>query len=122
MLFGAAGEDGRDAGDAEFRGFFKGPLEVIELEDGEVEVERERGVGLEFFMQDEVDAFGRYTGDLCAVKEAGGDDVKDLANFSAEDACQMRGLIACECCGGGVAGFRQVEVGDPAASCHGSEV
>ena len=34
MLFGSAGEDGGDAGDAEFGGLFDGPLHVVELEDG----------------------------------------------------------------------------------------
>ena len=41
MLFGAAGEDGSDAGDAQFSGLFDGPLHVVELEDGEEEMERE---------------------------------------------------------------------------------
>lgn len=45
VLFGAAGEDGGDGGDAEFGGFFDGPLHVIELEDGEEEVEGEGCVG-----------------------------------------------------------------------------
>ncbi len=57
VLFGAAGDDGRDARDAEFGGLFDGPLHVIELEDGEEEVEGKGGVGLEFFMQEEVDLF-----------------------------------------------------------------
>jgi len=35
VLLGAAGEDGRDAGDAEFCGLLDGPLEAVELEDGE---------------------------------------------------------------------------------------
>ncbi len=35
MFFRAAGEDGRDPCYTELGGFFDGPLEVIELEDGE---------------------------------------------------------------------------------------
>ena len=58
MFFGASGEDGGDPGDAEFGGFFDAPLEVIELEDGEQQVEREGGVGLELFVEEEVDAGG----------------------------------------------------------------
>ena len=41
VLFRAAGEDRGDAGDAELGGLFDGPLEVVEFEDGEVEVEGE---------------------------------------------------------------------------------
>ncbi len=41
VLLGAAGEDGSDARDAEFGGFFDGPLEAIELEDGEQKVDGE---------------------------------------------------------------------------------
>ena len=41
VFFGAAGEDGGDAIDAKLGGFFDGPLEVIELEDGEQEVDGE---------------------------------------------------------------------------------
>ena len=59
VLFGAAGEDGRDAGDAEFGGFFDGPLEVIELEDGEQEMDGQGGVGFELFVEGEVDFVGR---------------------------------------------------------------
>ena len=45
MLFSATGEDRSDAGDAEFSGLFDGPLHVIELEDGEEEMEGKGGVG-----------------------------------------------------------------------------
>ena len=55
VFFGAAGEDGGDACDAELGGFFDGPLHVIELEDGEEEVEGEGGVGFEFFVEGEED-------------------------------------------------------------------
>ncbi len=52
VLFGAAGEDGGDAGDAEFGGLFDGPLHVVELEDGEEEMEGKGGVGLELFVEE----------------------------------------------------------------------
>ncbi len=55
VLFGAAGEDGGDAGDAEFGGLFDGPLHVVELEDGEEEMEGKGGVGGELFVEGEED-------------------------------------------------------------------
>ena len=55
VFFGSAGEDGGDLCYSEFGGFFDGPLDVIELEDGEEEVEREGGVGFEFFVEGEED-------------------------------------------------------------------
>src|ERR1019366_1704430 len=39
VFLGAAGEDGGDTGDAELGGLLDGPLEAIELEDGEQEVD-----------------------------------------------------------------------------------
>ena len=101
VLFGAAGEDGGDAGDAEFGGFFDGPLEVIELEDGEEEMEGQGGVGFEFFVEGEVDFVFGDAGDFGAVEEAAGDDVEDLAGLGAEDAGEVGGLVAGEG-GGGV--------------------
>jgi len=55
VLLGAAGEDGRDAGDAEFGGLLDGPLEAVELEDGEQKVDGEGGVGLQLFVEGEED-------------------------------------------------------------------
>jgi hypothetical protein len=106
MLFGAAGEDGRDAGDAEFGGLFDGPLEVVELEDGEEQMDGQGGVGFELFVEGEVDfASLGDGGDLGAVEEAVGDDVEDLAGLGAEDAGEVDGLLAGEGGVGGVAGW-----------------
>jgi hypothetical protein len=70
---------------------------VVELEDGEEEVERKGGVGFEFLVEDEVN-FGGFAaadaGDLSPVKEASGDDVVDLAGLGAEDAGEVYGLVA----------------------------
>ena len=60
VLLGAAGEDGRDAGDAEFGGFFDGPLEVVELEDGEQQMDGQCGVGFEFLVEGEADFRGLF--------------------------------------------------------------
>ena len=107
VLLGAAGEDGRDAGDAELGGLLDGPLEVIELEDGEQQMDGEGCVGFEFFVEGEGDFGVGYGGDLGAVEEAVGDDVEDLAGLGAEDAGEMRGLLAGEGGVGGVAGLRE---------------
>ncbi len=96
MFFGAAGEDGSDAGDAEFGGLLDGPLEVVELEDGEQQMEWEGGVGFEFFVKGEEDFVVGDAGDFGAVEEAVGDDVEDLAGFGAEDAGEVGGLVAGE--------------------------
>ena len=111
VLLGAAGENGGDAGDAEFGRLFDGPLEVIELEDGEKEMDWEGGVGLELFVKSEDDLRLGGAGDLGAVEEAIGDDVIDLAGLGAEDAGEVGGLIAGEGGGGGGPG-----IGDEAAS------
>ncbi len=116
VLFGAAGEDGGDAGDAELGGFFDGPLHVIELEDGEEEMEGEGGVGLEFFVEGEEDFCFGDARDFGAVEEAVGDDVVDLAGCGAEDAGEVSGLVSGEGGGGGGPG-----VGDEAATGHGFE-
>jgi hypothetical protein len=116
VLFGAAGEDGRDAGDAELGGFFDGPLEAIELEDGEEEMDGECRVGFQLFVEDEGDFGVGYGGDFGAVKEAIGDDVVDLAGLGAEDAAKVVGLLAGEGGVGGVAGLGGPGVGDPAAA------
>jgi hypothetical protein len=59
---------------------------VVELEDGEEEVEGKGGAGFELFVEGEVDLLLAYGGDLGAVEEAVGDDVVDLAGGGAEDA------------------------------------
>jgi hypothetical protein len=92
---------------------------VVELEDGEEEMEGKGGVGLELFVEGEVDTgfFAVEAGvdgdDFGAVKEAVGYDIEDLAGFGAEDAGEMNGLVASEGGGGGSGG-----VGDPAAASH----
>ena len=79
VFFGSAGEDRGDAGDAKFGGFFDGPLHVVELEDGEEEMEGKRCIGFEFFVEREEDAgvIGPaaeiYSGDFGAVEEPAGD-------------------------------------------------
>ena len=115
VLFGAPGEDGDDAVDAEFGGLFDGPLKVIELEDGEQQMEGKAGVGFELFVQGEVDAIGGDGGDLGTVQEAADDEVVDLSGLGAEDAGEVGGLIAGESGGVPVA---IKGVGDEAASRH----
>ena len=55
VLLGAAGKDGRDSGDAQFGGFLDGPLEAVELEDGEEKVDGEGCVGFQLFVEGEED-------------------------------------------------------------------
>ena len=50
-------------------------------------------VGLEFFMQHEVDSVWCYCCNLRAVQEASGDDVEDLSNFSTQHAAQVKSLL-----------------------------
>ena len=100
MFFCAAGEDGRDACGAEFGGLLDAPLEVIELEDGEQQMDGESGVGLEFFVEREDDFAVGDGSNFGAMEEAVGDDVEDLAGLGAEHAGEMRGLIAGERCSG----------------------
>ena len=116
VLFGAAGEDGCDAGDPQFSSLFDGPLHVVELEDGKEQMEREGGVGFQFFMEGEEDLVFANVGNFRAVKEAIGDDVVDLAGGGAEHAGEVSGLITGEGGGGGGPG-----VGDEAATGHAFE-
>ena len=121
VFFGAAGEDGGDAGYAEFGGLFDGPLEVVELEDGEEEVEGKGGVGFELFVEGEVDLRFGDGRDFGSVEEAVGDDVVDLAGLGAQNAAEVGGLVAGEGGGGGSGGCGGGPgVGDPAAAGHGS--
>jgi len=90
---------------------------VVELEDGEEEMEGKGGVGLELFVEGEEDFVVGDGEDLGAVEEAVGDDVVDLAGFGAEDAAKVSGLVAGEGGGGGGPG-----VGDPAAAGHESSL
>ena len=116
VFFGTAGEDGSDALDAELSGLFDGPLEVIELEDGEQQVEREGGVSLELFVQGEADAVGSDCSDLSAMEKATGDEVVDLTRLGAEDSGEMGGLLPGQ--GGGLL-VAVPGVGDEAAAGHG---
>jgi hypothetical protein len=89
---------------------------VIELEDGEEEMEREGGVGGELFVEEEVDLVLCNISDFCSVEEAVGYDVVDLAGSGAEDAGEMGSLVAGEGgCGWGPG------VGDEAATGHAFE-
>ena len=118
MLLRAVGEDGRDAGDAEFGGLLDRPFEVVELEDSEQQMDGQRGVGLEFLVQGEADFRVGDGGDLRAVEEAVGDDVVDLARPGAEHARKMGGLLSRERGAAGMAGLRRPGVGNEAAA-HG---
>ena len=123
VLLGAAGKDGRDSGDAQFGGFLDGPLEAIELEDGEEKVDGEGRVGFQLFVEGEEDfrllviaGGGAEFGDFGAMEEAVGYDVEELAGLCAEDAGEVDGLLAGEGGLGGMAGLRRPGVGDEAAS------
>ena len=116
MLLGALGEDGCDTGDAEFSGFLDGPLEAIEFEDGEQQVDGQGGVGLQLFMEREEDFSFRDSSDLAAVEKAIGYDIVGLTGLGAQDTGEMIGLLAGESGVRGMAGLRRPCVGDPAAS------
>ena len=116
MLLGALGEDGCDTGDAEFSGFLDGPLEAIEFEDGEQQVDGQGGVGLQLFMEREEDFSFRDSCDLTAVEKAIGYDIVGLTGLGAQDTGEMLGLLAGEGGMRGVAGLRRPCVGDPTAA------
>ena len=80
-------------------------------------MEREGGVGLELFVEEEVDGVFCDGGDLGAVEETVGDDVVDLAWSGAEDSSEVSGLIAGE--GGCRVG---PGVGDEAAAGHAASL
>jgi hypothetical protein len=88
---------------------------MVELEDGEEEMEGKRSVGLEFFMEEKVNGVVGDASDLGSVEEAVGYDVIGLPGSGAENACEVGSLIAGEC-GGGVG----PGVGDEAATGHAS--
>jgi hypothetical protein len=98
---------------------------VVELEDGEQEVDGEGRGGLQLFVEGEEDlgvlivAAGAEFGDFGAMEEAVGDDVEDLAGLGAQDAGEMGCLFACEGGVGGMAGLRRPCVGDEAAAHKG---
>ncbi len=96
VLFRAAGEDRGHAGDAEFGGFFDGPFQMIELEDGEEQVQGKGCVGLELFVEGEANLCIGDGYDFGSVEKAVGDDVVDLARFRAEDAGQVGSLVTRE--------------------------
>jgi hypothetical protein len=87
---------------------------VIELEDGQQQVERKGGVGFELFVKGEENFFVGDAGDFGAVEEASSDYIEDLAGLGAEDAGEMGSLVSGE--GGSGLG---PGVGDPASSGHG---
>ena len=86
---------------------------MVELENSQQQVKRKGGVGLQLFVQNEVDFIFRDAGDLGAVEEASGDDVEYLAGLGAQDAREVDGLISCES-GGGIS----PGIGDEAAASH----
>ncbi len=120
VLFGAAGEDWRDAGDAEFGSFFDGPLEVVEFEDGEQQMNGQGRIGLQLFEQDELNLAIGNSGDLGAMQESIGDYVVCLAGLGAEDAGEMSSLLAGKRGMGGVPVVGRERVGDKAAAHKGS--
>ena len=89
---------------------------MVELEDGQEEMEGKGSVGGELFVEEEVDFLFADASDLGAVEEAVGDDVEYLAGRGAEDTSEMDGLVAGEGRGGGGPG-----VGDEAATGHAFE-
>ena len=89
---------------------------MIELEDGEEEMEGKSCVGLKLFVELEVNLVFVDFGDFGAMEEAVGDNVVDLAGNGAEDSGEVGGLVAGEGCGGGGPG-----VGDEAATGHAFE-
>jgi len=67
---------------------------VVELEDGEEEMEGEGCVGFEFFVQRENYLVFADCLDFGAVKEASGDDVIDLSGSGTKNAREMDGLVS----------------------------
>ena len=119
VLLGATGKDRGDSLDTKLGRFFDCPLEVIELEDSEQEMEWEGGLSLELFVEGEGDTVGGDGDDLGAVEEAAGNEIEDLSGFGAENAGEVGGLIAGE---GGDVVIAVPGVGDKAAASHGDSL
>ena len=98
--------------------FSIGPFEVVELENGEVEVERQGVVGFELLVQNEINAILRGGGDLGPVEKASGDHVEDLAGLRSQHPGKVQGLLAEQGGVGRVPVFGSVGVGYPAATGH----
>ena len=93
--FAAGGFDGDDAGDGEFGGFFDGPFEAFEFDEGKVKGGfGEWGVGGEFFEGGEFDEGFAGGFDFGEPDATGVCDFVFLAGFDAEDAGEVVGVFA----------------------------
>ena len=101
MLLCAAREDGCDAGGAEFGCFLDAPLKMIELEDGEQEMDWKCGIGFELFMKREDDLAVGDSEHFCPVQKTVRNYIKNLSGLCAKDASEVCGLVSGER-GGGV--------------------
>ena len=113
MLLRATCENRSDARDSELSRFFDGPLEAIEFEDGEEQMEGKGGLNQHLFMQQKNNLFRLYGDDGGTMKVPSCDHIEDLTGLRAEHECEVPGLRASERC----MRFRPC-VGDPAASSH----
>ena len=115
MFFCASRENRCDACCAELGRFLDAPLKVIKLEHCEQQMHRKCGVSFKLFVQRENDFAVGDGEDFGAVQKAVRNYVKNLSGLGAEDAREVRGLVAgerCGCVGEGV--------GDEAAARHES--
>lgn len=113
MLFSAAREHRRHARGAEFGRLLDAPLQAVEFEDGEQQMDGKSGFGFEFFVQREDDFVVGDGENFRAMEESVGHDVENLSGLGAQDAGEMRGLIAAErCC------VLVRCVGNPTATSH----
>ena len=94
-------------------GLFDAPLQVIELKNGEQQMDWESGFGFEFFVEREDDFTVRDCGNFGTMKKPVCYYVEDLSGLGAQNASEVRGLVAGERCGVSIRC-----VGDPAAASH----
>src|SRR5665213_1396749 len=106
-------EDRRYPRGAEFGGLFDAPLQVIELENGKQEMDGQSGFGFEFFVEREYNFTVRDCGNFGAMEKPVCHYVEDLSRLGAQNAGEVRGLVAGERCGISIRC-----VGDPAAASH----
>ncbi len=114
MRVRATRDDRNDPGRAELGTFLDGPLETIELEDGEDHRDLKLTGGFHFFRQFELDSIVANADDARSTQDSAGGHIELLPDTCAQDTRQVRRVLAGKC---GAVGIEFV--GNPAAAGHG---
>ena len=113
MFFSAACEYRHDARNAQLCCFLYGPLQAIELEDGQQQSEGQRGFSIKLRQQLEADclfAHGLYLG---VPNSLAGHYVKTHSGPRPQDPRQVQRLVAAKC-----SAERIPAISDPSPPCH----